>query len=908
MHLRILAAFACFAVLGGAQNFRVSTIAGFGTFGGDGGTATAALVNPTAVAVAPDGTIYVSDPTNYRIRKIDHLGVITTLTGSGSGAFSGDGGPAVAAQIAASHSIALDSLGNLYFSDEDNLRIREVTAAGVIKTIAGNGICGSTTAGMAATSAPLCDVDSVAMDSQNRVYFGAGSRIWMIGSDGLLTLVAGTGDTTNEGDGGLATAAKIGYPGSLAIDHDGSLYLADLYNFVVRKVTTDKRISTVTKITDVNATTIMLAVDASGTLFYVTGTKQVLKIVQGAPANVTSVATPNTADCLAVDQAGAIFLCSTATQRLLRIANGSIDTIAGAYPYGVDSLPATAANVRLHLEATAIGLAVDAANNVYFPELDNNLLQRIDKVTPGGILSAVSTPASLPTKVDFTAQALTFSPSGSLYFTTFSQVYRAETNGTVTLIAGAPGFPSALGDGGPATAAKLTNPSSLVFDPSGNLYIAEPFASRVRKVNTQNIITTFAGNGSAGYTGDGGPASSAKLAAPVDVKLDSHGNMYIADVSAAVVRKVDTGGIITTVAGKGTFGFSGDGGPAIKAELSGAAAIALDPSGNLFIADRSQAAATFIATHDNNRIRMVNPSGVITTIFGPTPGYSGEGVQAQTAALGGPVALVSDAQGNIYVSESATQRIRKMTPIAASSVAITSVNTAYGNPEISQNAWMEIKGTNLAPASVGTGVVWSNAPEFQQGKMPTQLNDVSVTVNGKPAFIYFVSVGQINALSPLDGVTGDVAVVVTNGGVASAPFTVKMRAASPSFLRVLASNYITATHADFSLLGAPSLSASGYTFTPAKPNEVVVMYAVGFGLPSSTLVNGSASQFGSLTPLPAVQIGGTTASVQFAGINGAPGLYQLNVVVPAGTANGDIPVTVSYGGMVTPAATLSVQR
>jgi uncharacterized protein (TIGR03437 family) len=221
---------------------------------------------------------------------------------------------------------------------------------------------------------------------------------------------------------------------------------------------------------------------------------------------------------------------------------------------------------------------------------------------------------------------------------------------------------------------------------------------------------------------------------------------------------------------------------------------------------------------------------------------------------------------------------------------------------------MEIKGVNLAPASVGDGVVWSSAPEFLQGKMPAQLNGVTVTVNGKPAFIYFVSPRQVNALSPLDSTTGDVSVVVTNGTVVSAQFTVKLRPASPSFLRFGATSYITATHANNSLLGPASMSVPGYTFTPAKPGEIIVMYAVGFGLPAAALQNGSSSQFGQLPALPVIHIGGTQASVKFAGINGAPGLYQLNVVVPPGTPDGDAPVTVSYTGTVTPAATLAVKR
>ena len=228
-----------------------------------------------------------------------------------------------------------------------------------------------------------------------------------------------------------------------------------------------------------------------------------------------------------------------------------VTVIATGYPFAVDPLPKPANSVRLHMNPLLMGLAVDAGGNVYFPELDGNLFQRIDKVTPGGTMSAVSAPVKLPTGGQFTVQAVAFSPTGALYFSTFTQVYRLDS-GAVTLIAGAPGFPQNVGDGGPATAARISNPSSLAFDHSGNLYITEPFDSRVRKVTPQGTITTFAGTGHAGYTGDGGNAASAKLSTPVDVKTDIHGNVYIADLTASVVRKVNTSGLITTVAGNGT--------------------------------------------------------------------------------------------------------------------------------------------------------------------------------------------------------------------------------------------------------------------------------------------------------------------------------------------------------------------
>jgi sugar lactone lactonase YvrE len=645
-----------------AQNYRVDTIAGFGTFGGDGGPATAALVAPTAVVVDGTGVIYVSDPVNFRIRRIDSSGNISTLIGQGYSTFRGDNAPAADSGMSTANSLALDAAGNLYFTDDGNQRIREVTTSGTVRTIAGSGTCGTTATGMIATQAPLCDVESVAVDGQGHVYFASESQVWMIGTNGNLTLIAGTGGFGNSGNGGPAVSAQIGFPGSMVFDAAGNLYIADQFNFEIRQVTADKTIHTAVTVSINTATNLSLASDSSGTLFYATGTKQVFKL-QGSPVVVATLTGTNDASYLAIDRTGALYLSSINNERLLKVSGGGTTVIAGAYPFDLDPLPAQARLVRLHLNPLLIGLAVDAAGNVYFPELDGDLRQRIDKVTPSGTMSALNTPARLPTGGDFTVQAVGVSPNQQIYFSTFTQVYRLESGGTVTLIAGAPGFPSAVGDGGPATSARISNPSSLAFDAGGNLYITEPFDSRVRKVTPQGIISTFAGNGHAGYSGDGGPAASALLSTPVDMKVDGNGNVYIGDLTAAVVRKVSTNGTITTIAGTGTSGFSGDGGPATQATISGAAAIALDSSGNLFIADRPSAASTISPATDNNRIRFVNSSGVITTLAGPRVGYNGEDIPAAAAALGGPVALATDTLGNLYVNESSTQRIRKFTPV-----------------------------------------------------------------------------------------------------------------------------------------------------------------------------------------------------------------------------------------------------
>lgn len=242
-------------------------------------------------------------------------------------------------------------------------------------------------------------------------------------------------------------------------------------------------------------------------------------------------------------------------------------------------------------------------------------------------------------------------------------------------------------------------------------------------------------------------------------------------------------------------------------------------------------------------------------------------------------------------------------------VQITRINVVAGGVNIAQNTWIEIHGTGLAPASVpAAGTTWSNAPEFASGKMPTALAGVSANVNGKPAYIYYVSATQVNVLTPLDSATGQVQVTLTNGSNTSDPFAVTMTAVAQTFLQFGAGPYIAAQHGDYSLLGPASLSVPGYTFTPAQPGETIILYGAGFGLPSGTLVAGSSTQLSPLPSEPAFQIGGLPATVVSSWLV-SPGLYQFNVIVPASAANGDNPVIATYGSASTPAgAMVSVSR
>jgi len=233
----------------------------------------------------------------------------------------------------------------------------------------------------------------------------------------------------------------------------------------------------------------------------------------------------------------------------------------------------------------------------------------------------------------------------------FSDVRKVDDQGTITTFAGTSGGSSLFsGDGGPATAAALNGPLSIALDSTGNLYIADTGNNRIRRVDRKGIITTVAGTGEAGFSGDGGPATAAKLDGPDSVAFDEAGNLYIDDNHTNRIRRVDRSGIITTVAGTGEPGFSGDGGPATAATFSEVEDISFDANGDLLIADTS-----------NNRIRRVDQEGIVMTVAGTgKTGHAGDGGPATAATFYDPVSVVADADGNLYVSDHHNDRIRRI--------------------------------------------------------------------------------------------------------------------------------------------------------------------------------------------------------------------------------------------------------
>ena len=610
-----------------ADEWIIETVAG-GSFARDGGPAVRAWLRfPNGAAVDGSGNLYIADTIHHRIRKVDAAGVISTVAGSGRDGYSGDGGPAVRAQLAEPWGAAVDGKGNLYIADTGNNRIRKVDAAGVISTIAGSGEWGYGGDGGPALRARLAGPLSAAADGMGNLYIAdkSNNRIRKVDAAGAISTVAGTGERGYGGDGGPALRAQLAEPWGAAVDGMGNLYIADKGNNRIRKV------------------------DAAGVISTVAGSGGWGYGGDGGPALQARFLAPSG---VAADAAGNLYIADTGNNRIRKVdAAGVISTVAGTgkQGYGGDG----GAAVRAQL-AFPLGAAADGAGNLYIVDAGNN---RIRKVDAAGAISTVAGTGDVGDGGPAVRAWLGFPGSvtadgaGNLYIAdTFNErIRKVDAAGVISTVAGS-GERGYVGDGGPAAQARLASPLSAAADGAGNLYFVDAGNHCVRKVDAAGAVSTVAGSGRYGYGGDGGPAVRAQLALPRGAALDDAGNLYIADTENHRVRKVDAAGAISTVAGTGKQGYSGDGGAAVRAQLAFPWGVAADGAGNLYIADRN-----------NHRIRKVDAAGAISTVAGSGQwGYGGDGGAAVRAQLAFPYNVAADEAGSLYIADTWNDRIRKV--------------------------------------------------------------------------------------------------------------------------------------------------------------------------------------------------------------------------------------------------------
>jgi sugar lactone lactonase YvrE len=468
----------------------------------------------------------------------------------------------------------------------------------------------------------------IAVDGQGNVYFSASGLAMVLkvaAANGVISVVAGNGLSRYAGDGGFAVGASLGYPSGLALDRSGNLYIADSSNSIVRKVDTNGIITTMAGAAGKfgfsgdggPATQALLsyptgiATDTSGNLHIMDLGNNRVRMVNASDGNISTIAgtgavgnsgdgvlatkaTFNYPMGIAVDSSGNVYIADQNNAIIRRIStSGIINTVAGNGQFGYSGENVQAVKATL---LAPTGVAVDASGTMYIADSGN---QRIRRVDPGGIITTIAGTGTAGFSGDgASAAAATFSNPIAVALDASGAVYVADENnnrirrfvvgGAVTTLAGTT---TSVGDGGQSPQAVLVSPTGAAVDSAGNLYIADKSANRIRKVTPSGTISTVAGNGQTGSSGNNGPATSAALNAPQGVAVDSAGNLYIADTSNNEIRRVDAAtGKITAFAGPGCCyagaGTGGDGGPATGALLLSPRAVAVDGAGNVYFVDQ----------------------------------------------------------------------------------------------------------------------------------------------------------------------------------------------------------------------------------------------------------------------------------------------------------------------------------
>jgi uncharacterized protein (TIGR03437 family) len=907
------------SAVGQAYNYIINTVVGTYPYGNGGPPAQALLSYPSKVILDSKGAVYIADTSDHMVRKIV-AGVITTIAGTGIPGYSGDGSAAINAQLSYPADVAVDAQGNVYIYDFGNFLIRKVDTNGTITTFAGTTGTGSKGDGGPATQTQLSlgITGGLAVDSTGNVYFSDASNHAVrrvLGSSGIIGTFAGTlGTSGTGGDGGPATSATLTTPAGLAFDSKGNLYIADAGGEDVRMVSVQTgNISTVAgtpgkagfsgnggaPLSALLKTPSGVAVDAAGNLYIADASNaQVREVTAGAGSTINTIAGqyesgysgdggPATSALLSspngvtVDASGTLYIADALNNRVRTVSGGTIANYAGADHSQGDGGKASAA-----LLFYPQGIAWDSQGNLYIADTQNN---KVRKVAADGTISTIAGTGALAISGDGGAaikagivqpQGVAVDSSGNVYVSTLNQIRMVNSQGIISTMVNTADSGGFGGDNGPATAATLDFPQGLAVDSAGNLYIADTYNHRIRKVSG-GTITTVVGSGpfypetTGSFSGDGGPATSATLSFPYGVAFDSSGNMLVVDSKNYVIRKVDAKtGIIKTVAGTPTkLGYGGDGELATAALLANPISVAADTAGNLYIADASNAV-----------VRMVDAFGGISTIAGDNKlGFSGDGGPADSAQLDYPFGIAVDPSGKVWFSDINNHRIRELTPSGpfvpgASSVVNGAsfisggivpggIATLFGSGLTSATGINEASGLPLAKVLLNVSVRFNNtvsAPIFAVDN-----------VNGQQ---------QINFQVPweLSSLVGSTVLLqVINNGALSPPISVPVLAAQPGIFVALHANFQPVTSAD-----------------PAVAGEVLVVFGSNLGAVSPAISDGAPGTGKQLTVASTTAtIGGSTAPVSYSGLPaGFVGLYQVNVQVPTGLASGNQPLVISAGG------------
>ena len=601
---------------------------GIGTADGTG--AAARFNQPYGMAVDEAGNVFVADSWNNTIRKITSSGVVTTLAGSADG--TGD-----AARFATPRGVAVDGAGNVFVADLFNNTIRKITSSGVVTTLAGSAGSSGSADGTGA-AARFSYPNGVAVDGAGNVFVADSDNntIRKITSSGVVTTLAGSAGSYGSADG-TGAAARFQLPSGVAVDGAGNVFVADNENNTIRKITPSGVVTT-------------LAGSAAADWGSADGT--------GAAASF------HWPDGVAVDGAGNVFVADTYNNTIRRItSSGVVTTLAGSAGLS-GSADGTGAAARFNWPQ---GVAVDRAGNVLVADFHNNAIR---KITSSGVVTTLAGTADSSGSTDGTGAAARFDTpygvavdgAGNVFVADYDNntIRKITLSGVVTTLAGSAADSAGSADGTGA-AGRFCGPNGVAVDGAGNVLVADYWNDTIRKVTPSGVVTTLAG--SAGLSGSAdGTGAAARFFLPVGVAVDGTGNVFVADGNNTI-RKITPTGVVATLAGSAGLSGSADGTGA-AARFCRPSGLAVDGVGNVFVAD-----------NENNTIRKVTPSGVVTTLAG-SAGLSGsaDGTGA-AASFSWPQGVAVDGAGNVFVADSQNNAIRK---ISTSGVVTTIVGVASG--------------------------------------------------------------------------------------------------------------------------------------------------------------------------------------------------------------------------------------
>jgi uncharacterized protein (TIGR03437 family) len=635
----------------------------------------------------------------------------------------------------------------------------------------------------------------------------------------------------------------------------------------------------------------------------------------GGPALSAGLSAPSG---VAVDSEGNFYFADTFNNRVRKVSNGVIETVAGNGTEGFagDGGPATGAELSI-----PDNVALDSEGNLYIVDYGNYCIR---KVSNGIITTLVGGPLdSKPAAgVELTSpSSVAIDTAGNVFIVdSGTNSILKYSSGHVTVVAGT-GTRGFSGDGGPAVEAELNGPIGLALDAAGNVYIADAGNSRIREISG-GAIKTVAGNGTKGFNGDDMPAVSAEFDDLSGIAVDSTGNIYITDGTR--IREISNG-ILNTIAGNGTKGFSGDSGPGTIAELAVPTNVAVDSSGKVYVADDGS---------DRIRLLTPGPSGALT-ILTTSLAYgslSQPYAAIQLQAVFGSDGYTWSAAGLPPGLTLTSQGVLSGTPTTSGQFSIT-FTVASGGNKASTALHLIIAAAGLIPSITAGGIVpldstmntiqpgeWisiygSNLGVGQsiwEGNFPAALGGASVTINGNPGYLSYVSPSQIDLQAPDDTTVGPVSVQVkTLNGTVNA--TVTLAQTAPSFC-LLDSKHVAGIilrldgsgaygGGSYDIIG-PTGNSLGYSTVAAKAGDTISLFAVGFGPTSPVVLAGQPFSGAAPTSLVVtLLINKVNVVPTFSGLSSA-GLYQINLTVPAGLGSGDVPIEAIVGGAQSPSGVL----